>query len=468
MRIHISRTTALLLASMVGLAAASRVDAQTTPLPVAPPRATAQQLAQAAQLAQLAQLATAAPDADSPHWTELSRTLPIAGDPADSLYRLARESLNAGEYRRAAQLFDQLTRRYPKSQYQADAAYWRAFALYRIGGIADLHEALQVLDSAPPTRARGTYTVSAALAPPNIGGGYEVAAVPMPESEAGALATAARMRTVLLNSLGTSDGESALLTVRIRSALAARGDSAAAAQIARTAGAGATSCDEEDAQLRIEALNALVQMDATNAEPAIARVLTRRDECSISLRRGAIALAARTNDARTTDMLISAARGDPSVEVRAEATSALSRSTDERVTNALVAIATSDTSAAMQRIAVRSLAVQKSPASQQALRSLITRADLPANVRVTALHYAGPDALQIADLARMYDAAADRTTREEIVRQLAVRQQPEAADKLIGIARTSTDPDMRRRAIEALSQKKDPRTTKLLMDILNK
>jgi len=66
-------------------------------------------------------------------------------DPADSLYRLAREALNRGEYRRAAQLFGDITQKFPNSAYAADARYWRAFALYRLGSTSDLHEALNVL-----------------------------------------------------------------------------------------------------------------------------------------------------------------------------------------------------------------------------------------------------------------------------------------------------------------------------------
>ena len=42
-------------------------------------------------------------------------------DPADSLYRLAREALNHGEYRRAAQLFGDISQRFPSSAYAADA-----------------------------------------------------------------------------------------------------------------------------------------------------------------------------------------------------------------------------------------------------------------------------------------------------------------------------------------------------------
>jgi tetratricopeptide (TPR) repeat protein len=397
-----------------------------------------------------------------------------SADPADSLYRLARQSLNAGEYRRAADLFAQITRQYPTSQYRSDAAYWRAFALYRIGDTADLHEALIALDSGgastTATTSRASARASAAVAKratQDAAGAYTISS-DVSASGAAALAKADGARVYFMNGARSSDTESAILAMRIRSALAARGDATAAAQIASTASAGGTSCDDEDAQLRVEALNALVQMDPKNAEPAITKVLARRDACSVPLRRGAIALAARTPDPQTTTLLISTARTDPAIEVQAEAIRGLSRVSDATATTALTDIATSSKNPALQRIAVRGLASQDSPAAQQAIRSFMTRADLPTDVRITALHYAGKSDLQIGDLAKMYDTSADRSTRSEIISLLEQRTEPEASDKLIGIARTSTDPAMRRRAIEALTHKKDPRTAKLLMDILGK
>jgi len=67
-------------------------------------------------------------------------------DPADSLYRAARETLNKGDYRRAATLFRQVVDRYPQSSYVADALYYQAFALARLGTDKDLRQALAVLD----------------------------------------------------------------------------------------------------------------------------------------------------------------------------------------------------------------------------------------------------------------------------------------------------------------------------------
>src|SRR6185437_1462201 len=342
--------------------------------------------------------------------SESPRAAWATDDPADSLYRLARQTLNSGEYRIAAQLFAQITRQYPTSQYRADAAYWRAFALYRIGGIADLHEALQALDSAGTRSATAPQRVRARTDEVKM-------TIAAPAGEDGG----SRAMTFYLDKRSSSDREAAVLATRIRGALAARGDATAAAQIARTADSSAASCDDEDAQLRVEALNALVQMDPKNADPAIAKVLARRDTCSAPLRRGALALIARSSDAHSTDLLIGTAKADPSLEVRAEAIRLLGRAPDDRATAALVGFATSTDKPPLQRIAVRSLAAQQSPASAQALRSLMARTDVSDDVRITALHYAGKNDLQIGDLTKMYDASADRSTRQEIISLLAQR-----------------------------------------------
>ena len=116
-------------------------------------------------------------------------------DPADSLYRLAREALNHGEYRRAAQLFGDISQRFPSSAYAADARYWRAFALYRIGGTSDLRDALTSLQD----------TLS-----------YRHASL---------------------------RADAATLAARIRGALAVQGDPQARAQVGRAASDAGQACD---------------------------------------------------------------------------------------------------------------------------------------------------------------------------------------------------------------------------------
>jgi HEAT repeat protein len=85
-----------------------------------------------------------------------------------------------------------------------------------------------------------------------------------------------------------------------------------------------------------------------------------------------------------------------------------------------------------------------------------------------ALSYAGRSTIPIADLVRMYDVTGDRPLRMRLIQLYAQRSNPEAADKLLEIAKKGTDPDMRRMAISALSRKNDPRTKQLLLEIIDK
>ena len=66
-------------------------------------------------------------------------------DPADSLYRRARQALNAGEYSRAADLFRDLRSRYPRSAYVADSYYYQAYALYKRNSTESFRRASELL-----------------------------------------------------------------------------------------------------------------------------------------------------------------------------------------------------------------------------------------------------------------------------------------------------------------------------------
>jgi HEAT repeat protein len=407
-------------------------------------------------------------------------------DPADSLYRVAREALNRGEYRRAAQLFGDISLRFPTSLYAADARYWRAFALYRIGDSADLRDALVALQDTSRV--------------------YHQASL---------------------------QADAAALAARIRGALAAQGDPQAREQLGRVASDRTDTCDREDLAVRIEALNSLGQTDPESTTPILRRLLARRDDCSTSLRRAAVWLLGKRTDADATALMISTVRNDPDLRVRAEALRflaampgdqpistieeiartpgndqlqraaimALGRSDNPRARQSIHAIVerndlseelratalasidaehTSDNGAYLRSIfprlntprlkgaALRSLASIGGPENEQWLLTVVRNVNESPDVRAMALRYAGRSTIPIADLVRMYDVADARSLREQLIRLYAQRAEPQATDKLLEIARSGTDPDMRRLAISALSQKNDPRTKKLLLEIIDK
>ena len=67
-------------------------------------------------------------------------------DPASRRYEEAREALSRRRYRDAAEQFEEIRDRYPRSRFVADSYYWQAFSLYRDGSRRNLREAIELLD----------------------------------------------------------------------------------------------------------------------------------------------------------------------------------------------------------------------------------------------------------------------------------------------------------------------------------
>src|SRR5438105_12481024 len=199
--------------------------AEMTPWPARAPRAMTFEFIQAVPIGPIPSIAPlAAGDEtmvpESLDGAFLNRRPPAAwaqSDPADSLYRVAREALNRGDYRRAAQLFNDLTQRFPNSAYAYVSTYYEAFSRYRIGTTEELRAADRALQT--------------------LSGRYAAAS----------------------NGSRDDTDVNGLLT-RIRGALAMRGDSDAEITVKAAARQAGSSCDQEDLMVRVEALNALSQM----------------------------------------------------------------------------------------------------------------------------------------------------------------------------------------------------------------
>jgi outer membrane protein assembly factor BamD (BamD/ComL family) len=79
-------------------------------------------------------------------------------DPADSIYRAAREAFTKGDFSRASEMFGRIVERYPTYRYHGDAMYFLAFSNYRLGGTDRMRSAIQTLSrlkSLHPNVAKG-------------------------------------------------------------------------------------------------------------------------------------------------------------------------------------------------------------------------------------------------------------------------------------------------------------------------
>lgn len=419
----------------------------------------------------------------------------VQGDPADSLYREARRALNRNDYRRAADLFARVRTRYARSNYAAEATYFEAFALSRLGDRDNLRAARERL-------------------------------------------SLLRQRYPNADRLQDADA----LAASINGQLARLGDARAAQDVAAAAAAAGSTrvasqqegCPSEDDDVRLVALNALLQMDAASAVPILKQVLERRDPCSATLRRKAIFLLSQKKSAETEDLLLNAARNDPDPEVREQAIFWLSQVHSDKAVDALASILQGATDQKMQARAIFALSQNHSPRAAAILRQYATRADVPVDLRrqvvtmmaqqgdtanaqflkdlfgrtndrklkeaiifalsqrhdgqnaswlldvvgndkedidlrKTALFWAGQSrAISVDQLGRIYDTSASPELKEQVIFVLSQRKDTAAVDKMLDIARNEQNPDLRKKAIFWLSQSKDPRVPKLLLEIINK
>jgi HEAT repeat protein/TolA-binding protein len=421
------------------------------------------------------------------------------GDPADSLYRAARNALNNGDYGRAAKLFAEISKNYPRSAYQNDARYYEAVAHYRIGTTEELKAAAKLLEPMTSTGSGGT------------------------------MQYAGNQRR------GANDSEIAALYARVNGALAQRGDREAAAKVEKAAAeTGGAPCDQDDITVRTEALNVLSQMDPAAANPILRKVLDKKDECSASLRRNAVFMLGRRGDAESTSLLLSVAKSDPNASVRSLAIGFLGGLPGDAGLNALEEMLRTEQDERIQRAVVRALVSSDNAKARSSMRALIDRKDAPLSLRVEAINSLNNDRAtaddaaylrnlyskadndrlkeaiisavsrmggaendqfvlniarnanessqlrgaalsryfrsstgSVAELSKLYDSADNRNMRQQIINVLANRKEPESTDKLIDIVKNSTDSQLRMQAINALSRKNDPRTVQLLNDRLD-
>jgi HEAT repeat protein len=421
------------------------------------------------------------------------------GDPADSLYRRAREALNRQSYTQAADLFRQVTDRYPKSPSAPSAMYFRAFSLYKTASVDRMRESRDVL-----TALEKSY--------PNAD-----------------LADARTLRT------------------RVCGELAQRGDAQCAAEVVKTAGGRIetqpgrsasgqeTPCSEDDDDERIAALNALMQMDSERAMPILKKVLDRRDRCSYVLRRKAVWLVSQKGGEEAADLLMQTAKNDPDQETREQAVFWLGQVRSERAVPLLEDLLKNSKDKETKDKALFALSQQSSPKAGQILRDFAERESEDQELREQAIFWLGQkrsednasylkglyprvkaDALKekiifslsqqrgfgnpewimnialdpkesiemrkqalfwagqnggapTEAFASLYDKMTDPEIKEQLIFVLSQKSRDgKALEKLMEIAKNDKDKELRSKAVFWLGQSRDPRAAKFLEDLISK
>ena len=503
------------LAEATAALAAARVDLQMLAVQAPVLAASAVQLQQAAvALPALAVLADVDESGPPEPWAQQ--------DPADSLYRSARRALNRNQYARAAELFEAIQKRYPRSTYTADSFYWQAFALYRAGQDDGLRAARAALFTQATRFSKASTHHDAEVLLRRVQG--ELA-------KRGDRDAAEWLRHDADNIAPEAPDE---VDVPEPAEPAEPPEPAEPAEAPEPSDVRrSSSCDDED-DARIAAIQALMNMDAERAVPILKKVLARRDAGSVCLRRKAVWIVSQKNSPETAAILLNAVRSDPDREVREQAVFWLSQVPGEETVAALDSILRDPkTDPEIQDKAIFALSQHRSARAGAILRAFAERRDAPSELREKAIFWLGQNrsaenaqflrdlfkklenddlrekvifslsqmggtdnyrwlmdialdpnqnieirkkalfwagqgkSVDIGDLVRLYDSMKDREMREQLIFVYSQRREAAALDKLFSIGKNDPDRELRKKAIFWIGQSRSPRAAQYLQDLIN-
>ena len=319
------------------------------------------------------------------------------------------EAMRSGSYRDAVDRYDTAYELADDPAIAAEALYWKAFALHRLGGDDDLEEALSTLET-----AREDY-------PEHL----------------------------------PSDLEG--LEIRINGALAKRGKASSAEKVQRAA-EGDRSMDE-----KMAALNALLQMDAERAVPILRKVLQRTDDGTEELRKHALFLLAQHSGQESTDLLLGAARQDPSTEVRKTAVFWLSQTDNPEAVRLLEDVLRNDPNLEIRKSALFAISQTGDERAREILRAVATDPGQSTEVRAEAIFWIGQtEGNNVELLSGFFRDLSDRELQDKVIFSMSQQDGPQAATWLMNVAKDrSVDIELRKSALFWFGQREEVDITDL-------
>lgn len=238
---------------------------------------------------------------------------------ADSLYRVAREAMVAGDYNKSITLFDLISRRYPRSTHATSSLYYKAFLLYRQfepGQPGPLKQALATLQQLERNYPNAPQSADGKALQNRICG--ELAQLGDSACRT-RVVRGARPSLVLshVDSTGDKSSEdgndssrvngSAVIRIQIGPEVVAQRD---------------TSCQTVKLDSYVSALNSLWKVDSTRAIAVAGQVLTSNDKCLVRLREQTLMMVTQrpTPVLAMSPIIFQLARNDPEPNIKRLAT----------------------------------------------------------------------------------------------------------------------------------------------------
>jgi HEAT repeat protein len=417
-------------------------------------------------------------------------------DRADSLYHVGRTAIDNRDYRRAATVFQQVAERYPSADRAGESLYWRSWALYQLGTTTsnrgDLEDALAAIEryntnygknGRMATDATDLYgrirAAQAQLGDARAAGEVvkraESAAQPRPCT--GSTADE-EMRTAALDGLLSMNSEDAVPILKdvlkqrdaCRSGLRKRAVWLISQK--RSADVVSTLLDvarnDPSTDVRADAIFWLSQTKSEQAIPAIDSVLFAPGDFEV--RKRAVFALSQYHDERARQALRRAAEDEKiPEEIRGDAIFWLGqgRTLDLEYFKGLFR---KTRNSDMRNRILTSVGQSSAPEASAWLVDIARDKSFDTETRKQAIFWAGQKrSFDLEQLSTIYDQSrGDTEFQNHLLFIYSQRRESAAVDKLMAIAKSDPNIELRKQSLFWLGQKNDPRVRQFIRDLINK
>lgn len=228
-----------------------------------------------------------------------------------------------------------------------------------------------------------------------------------------------------------------------------------------------TEEQDPEVELKLVALNALLNMDPEKAFPVLEKMV--REEKNPKLREQALFILAQNSGPRVVPILLDVAKKDPDPEMRENAVFWLGQRKDEESFKALLRMYDEAQDPELKESLIFAISQNGSEVATAKLIE-IARKDKDPEIKEEAVFWLGQrKSAKILDiLYDLYVTSSDQEFKEQVIFALTQVGGDESIRKLIDMARKEENIELKKEMIFWLGQSKHPEAVKFLKEIIEK
>ncbi|MBI2688917.1 MAG: HEAT repeat domain-containing protein [Acidobacteria bacterium] len=228
-------------------------------------------------------------------------------------------------------------------------------------------------------------------------------------------------------------------------------------EIRQASGSGAPPASQDDEELKLLALNGLVQNEPESAVPLLEKMLTS-GKSSPRMKQRALYVLAQSKNAKARELVTQYARGGSNPDIQLTAIDYLGAMGTPEGAAALADIYRSSTDGAVKRVALQGMARGR----DKSMLLQVAKNESDLDLKKEAIRYLGRGEFQDA-LKEMYRTETDHGVRTTIIWTIGDHGKP---GPLVELARAEKDPAMKKEIVRRLSEMRSKEAQAYLLELL--